>query len=64
MIGNHLRNLRRWNQIVQVLASHGFAGFLGEIGLGDTVASLLDKARIGHDDDTRHVPDTGEDHHA
>ena len=50
MIGNHLRNLRRWNQIVQVLASHGFAGFLGEIGLGDTVASLLDKARIGHDE--------------
>ncbi|MAC20220.1 MAG: hypothetical protein CMJ23_11205 [Phycisphaerae bacterium] len=50
VIGNHLRNLRRWNQIVQVLASHGFAGFLGEIGLGDTVASLLDKVRIGHDE--------------
>ncbi|MEE2971797.1 MAG: AarF/UbiB family protein [Planctomycetota bacterium] len=50
MLGQHLRNLRRWNQILQVLASHGFAGFLGEIGLGDTVAGLLDRARIAHDE--------------
>lgn len=50
MLGNHLRNLRRWNQILQVLASHGFAGFLGEIGLGDTVARLLDRAKIAHDE--------------
>ncbi|MEE2894569.1 MAG: AarF/UbiB family protein, partial [Planctomycetota bacterium] len=50
MLGHHLRNLKRWNQIVQVLASHGFAGFLSEIGLGDTVASLLDKVRVGRDE--------------
>ncbi len=50
VLGHHLRNLKRWNQIVQVLASHGFAGFLSEIGLGDTVASLLDKVRVGRDE--------------
>ncbi|MCP4836575.1 MAG: hypothetical protein GY895_17610 [Phycisphaera sp.] len=50
MIGHHLRNLKRWNQILQVLASHGFAGFLSEIGLGDAAASILDKVRMGRDE--------------
>ncbi|MBC03270.1 MAG: hypothetical protein CMJ34_08215 [Phycisphaerae bacterium] len=43
MIGSQLRNLKRWNQILHVLVSHGFASFLREIGLGDAAASVLDK---------------------
>ena len=46
MIGNHLRNLKRWNQIIQVLVSHGFAGFLREIGLGDAAAAVLDRVLL------------------
>lgn len=41
MIGNHLRNIKRWNQILRVLARYGFVGFLRDIGLGDMVRRIL-----------------------
>ena len=47
VIGNQIRNIKRWNQIIQVLARYGFVEFLREIGLGNVVAGLLDRVRIG-----------------
>ena len=47
VIGNQIRNIRRWNQIIRVLARYGFVEFLREIGLGNMVADLLDRVRIG-----------------
>ena len=56
VIGNHLRNLKRWNQILQVLASHGFAGFLREIGLGDAAATVLDKVLLRNEAELLRLP--------
>ena len=50
MIGQTFRNLKRWNQILIVLAKHGFAGTLQEIGLGHVVARLLKKSRWTRDE--------------
>jgi ubiquinone biosynthesis protein len=47
VIGNQIRNIKRWKQIVQVLARYGFVEFLREIGLGDVVASVLERVRFG-----------------
>ena len=41
MLGNHLRNIKRWNQILRVLTRYGFVGFLRDIGLGDVVRRIL-----------------------
>ena len=56
VIGNHLRNIKRWNQILQVLASHGFAGFLREIGLGDAAAAVLDKVLLRNEAELLRLP--------
>ena len=56
VIGNHLRNIKRWNQILQVLVSHGFAGFLREIGLGDAAASILDKVLLRDEAELLRLP--------
>ncbi|MCP4795136.1 MAG: AarF/ABC1/UbiB kinase family protein, partial [Phycisphaeraceae bacterium] len=50
MIGNQIRNIKRWNQIIRVLARYGFVEFLREIGLGNVVAGLLDRVRIGREE--------------
>lgn len=50
VIGNQIRNIKRWNQIVRVLARYGFVEFLREIGLGNVVAGLLDRVRIGREE--------------
>ena len=47
MIGNQIRNIKRWKQIVHVLARYGFVEFLREVGVGDAVASVLESVRIG-----------------
>jgi len=47
VIGNQIRNIKRWKQIVHVLARYGFVEFLREVGVGDAVASVLESARIG-----------------
>ena len=41
MIGNSIRNLKRWNQVLAVLVRHGFAGTLQQIGLSDLVSRVL-----------------------
>ena len=46
MIAGHIRNIRRWNQIVRVLARHGFTSVLKEIGLGDMLGRLLDSVSL------------------
>lgn len=46
MIAGHIRNLRRWNQILRVLARHGFTSFLTEVGLGDMLGRLLDSVKL------------------
>ncbi len=46
MIAGHIRNIRRWNQILRVLARHGFTSVLKEIGLGDMLGRLLDSVSL------------------
>ena len=46
VIAWHIRNIRRWNQIVRVLARHGFTSVLKEIGLGDMLGWLLDSVSL------------------
>jgi len=46
VIAGHIRNIRRWNQIVRVLARHGFTSVLKEIGLGDMLGRLLDSVSL------------------
>jgi ubiquinone biosynthesis protein len=46
VIAGHIRNIRRWNQILRVLARHGFTSVLKEIGLGDMLGRLLDSVSL------------------